>query len=142
MSLVNPRAPRWRRFSTSVLIIVCGGLAISCSTIQPTTEVSPTVGLSVTVSVDCGPFAADLSDCLAIVSAAATVVPVVPGSQVQVTKRVAAAVCQPEPSCVTTAAAALIAHVAFTAPGGSLSSADVVTNPLGQYVGANPSIGQ
>lgn len=120
------------------VVIVVFGLLVGCSSVEPTMTVLPTVGLPVTVSVDCGPFAGDLSDCLSIVSAAAKVLPGGPGSRAQVTKGVAAASCRPERSCIVPAGAALIASVTFTAPGGREYSAEVITNPQGQYVGANP----
>jgi hypothetical protein len=111
----------------AVLLLV--GCTTSTTTATPTAtpslvQVSPTAGLAVTVSVNCGPLAADLSDCLAVVAAAAKVLSVTAGSRAE----------------VTTTTAVAMATVTFTAPNGAAQSADVITNPAGQYVGVNPRI--
>jgi hypothetical protein len=96
-----------------------------------------------TLVVACGPLAADVPDCLAIVAAAVRVAPVsiVPGTRADVSNRATNRSCQMVPTCVEFAASAIYVHVTFTTPTGDQGSADVVTNPLGAYVGVNPTHG-
>ena len=74
--------------------------------------------------IECGAFEGDAADCVFIEQAAAKVVAAEPGSRADVTT-----------------VAPRVYHVTFISPRGVRSSADVVVNALGQFVGANPSFG-
>jgi hypothetical protein len=79
-----------------------------------------------TVAIDCGSFAGDLADCLALVSAAAKLVDPAP---------------EPGSRAEVSATAAEMAHVTFISPEGDRWSADVISNPVGAYVAVNPIVG-
>ena len=122
---------------TLVLALLAAGCNLSPTT-GPSTEPSIAVRLE-TLSIDCGPYAGDLTMCLGIVTAAAKVAPItiVPGTRATVSNRPGTGSCLSQPGCITLAASVLFAHVSFARPDGIQASADVVTNPLGELVGAN-----
>jgi hypothetical protein len=74
--------------------------------------------------IECGAFEGEAADCVFIEQAAAKVVAAEPGSRAEVTT-----------------VAPRVYHVTFVSPRGVRSSADVVVNAQGQFVGANPSFG-
>jgi len=121
-------------------VLLLALLLTGCATPSPS-EAPPPSGS--TVTIDCGPYAGDLPDCLAIIAAASKVADPspVPGTRIEVSKGSVGGACPTANGCVQLAAAAIGAHVKFTAPGGAWSSADVITNPLGLYVGVNPANG-
>jgi hypothetical protein len=103
-----------------MIVLGCSCLAGGCAGPTPrpsATLAQPSLG---SISIDCGPYGNDVSDCLAIVAAAAEVVAMssAPGAHAVVTD--------------TT-----LAHVTFTIPNGNVASADVVVSPMGAYVGVN-----
>ena len=108
----------------------------------PSPSASPTSRGS-TVTIDCGPYAGDFADCLAIIGAAAKVADPtpLPGTHIEVSKGSVGDACPTASGCVQLAAATTGAHVKFSAPNGAWTSADVITNPLGLYVGVNPASG-
>jgi hypothetical protein len=121
-------------------VALCSALLLcACETVNP----SPSVPTPGTVAIDCGPYASDFADCLAIVAAAAKAVDPSPdpGSRVDVSKGLTGDGCIIGGDCEQ-AAAASVAHVTFVSPTGSRASADVITSPLGAYVGVNPVVGR
>jgi hypothetical protein len=103
--------------------MLVGGLALlsgGCTSPTPTLSPTPAQASLGTLSIDCGPYSQEVSDCLAIVSAATKVVSLstAPGAHAVVTD-------------------ASFPHVTFTIPNGNVASADVVVSPEGTYVGVN-----
>ena len=84
-------------------------------------QLTPSSGAPYSISVDCGPIPAEVPDCLAIVAAAAKIIPAPPGSQ-----------------AVISNGAGTSMTVTIIGPNGTAQAADVIFNPLGEYVGVNP----
>jgi len=125
------------RVGTVLLLAI---LLTGCA--APSPSPAPTSGES-TVTIDCGPYAGDFADCLAIIGAAAKIADPtpVPGTRIEVSRASVGEACPTANGCVQLAAATTGAHVKFSAPNGAWASADVITNPLGLYVGVNPAYG-
>jgi hypothetical protein len=95
-------------------------LLAACS--SPTVQITPASGAPYSVPVDCGPIAAEVAQCEAIVAAAARIISASPGSRAVVSDGIA-----PNSSTVT-----------LIDPNGAAQAADVIFNPLGEYTGVNP----
>jgi hypothetical protein len=125
-----------------VVAVLCAACASTPSTApgspSPSQAARPSPSPATTISVDCGSVTA-VSDCLAMVSAAARAVSLaaVPGVRAEVSPAGAAELrCS---SCLggnILAAASVVARVSFITPSGSEASAWVITNPIGSYAGA------
>jgi hypothetical protein len=105
-------------------------------TSSPSVE-SPSAAISATIAIDCGPFSADIPDCLAIVEAAAKVTDPAVGSRAEVSNSVGLADCPDPADCPEMAALVSVAQVRFVWPTGDQVTVDVMAGgpPPGGYFG-------
>ena len=101
------------------LLVSLVALLAACS--GPSVQLTPPSGAPYSISVDCGPIPAELSECIALVAAAAKIIPAPPGSR----------------AAISTGAGTTMT-VTIIDPSGTAQAADVIFNPLGEYVGINP----
>ena len=110
----------------------------------PIVPPSPSVGgsqaaIATTIAIDCGPFSADIPDCLAIVEAAASVAEPAPvaGSKAEVANSVGLTDCPHPGNCPELALAIPIAQVTFISPSRDQVTVDVMAGapPNGAYFG-------
>ncbi len=103
----------------AALLLPLAALLAACS--NPSVQLTPPSGAPYSISVDCGPIPAEESECVALVAAAAKIIPAPPGSRAVVSNGAGTAM-----------------TVTIMGPSGTAQAADVILNPLGEYVGINP----
>ena len=113
-------AMKGRALALRVALFALVGLVGGCS--GQMVEIASPSSSPYKISVDCGPSADDVTACLAMVAAAAKIIPAPPGSR----------------AVISNGTALGLPTVTIISPDGSAHATDIAFNPSGEYVGVNP----
>ena len=107
------------KLQAAALLLPLAAVLAACS--NPSVQLTPPSGAPYSISVDCGPIPAEELECVALVAAAAKIIPAPPGSRAVISNGAGTAM-----------------TVKIIGPSGTAQAADVIFNPLGEYVATDP----